>query len=162
MKDFKKRYASDCHSRDLRDDEHHHSTDTLAAVALAAQTFAGALIRAKITQNVTLDLRDCWRVLVVDDCKRRKVHFGEEIADLSLAAYLLPHVCPTCHGRGSAVIVGSPILSSAICGSCNGEGRIGPKFDLDMKDEVNYFIERLNSTERHNTGSANRKLGENT
>lgn len=41
---FVERYAASLHSSDLRDDEHHHSTDALIAAALADKSGSGAML----------------------------------------------------------------------------------------------------------------------
>lgn len=159
MKNFRKRYASDCLSSNLQDDEQHHNTDTIHSVGLAVEGFGAMLLRARHTQRITNDLRDLWRMLVLDDCMARKWVHAEEIADNSLWYFFEDHVCGICRGRGSAVIVGSPILSEVSCEGCNGTGRREIKFHKEIEAQTRFYIERLNIFERTAASAAARKMG---
>ena len=159
MKNFRKRYASDCLSSNLQDDDRHHNTDTLHAVAIAVEGFAAMILRARQTQRITKDLRDLWRMLVIDECiERNWYHARKDIADIALWYFCEDHICPTCRGRGSAVIIGSPILSDVTCDGCGGTGRKEIKFDPLIEKEVKFFIERLNMFDRTAAALASKKL----
>lgn len=118
------RYAKAVNSSDLRDDERHHSTDVLIAMAMASR-MGSLLHRAKHggDQHSILPLLEAWREM----CQARSVKgrwqaVYEEVADISLWHWL-DDICRTCHGRKYEVTPDTPVLADIICPDCNGDGR---------------------------------------
>lgn len=118
------RYAGAVNTSDLRDDERHHQTDILAAVALSSK-LGSLLHRAKNAndQYSIIPLLELWRAA----CKRRAKEdkwkkVAEEVADISLW-YWLDDLCQVCKGRGHPVIIDTPTLEAATCQDCHGTGR---------------------------------------
>lgn len=161
MQNIRKRYASDCSSSNLKDDERNHNTDTLHAVALGADEFGAMLLRAKHAKWLSGRLRDDWRERVAKKAKHKGwSNVAEEVADISLWHFMDDNICEVCHGRGSATIVGSPVLSDVVCGACTGTGKKPFTFDTEIKAFILESISRLNSIERAAASAASQKIGE--
>jgi hypothetical protein len=159
MTNIRKRYASDCSTSDLRDDERHHNTDSLAAVALGASAFGAALLRAKHAQHTTMELIETWREMVLEKAiKKGWANIAEEVADISLWHYLDNGICQTCNGRGAAVIAGSPILADVVCVPCAGTGHTPRVFDTHIREGVMLGLQMLASIESRSASGASWKI----
>lgn len=159
MQNIRKRYAADCSSSNLLDDERHHDTDTLAAVALGTSEFGAALLRAKHAQWISSRLRDQWREMVAGKAvKIGCVNLAEEAADISMWAYLDDGICITCKGRTFQQIENTPKLSGIVCPDCSGTGKQARVFDAEIRDAVLFCINWLARVEGMSAGGAGRKL----
>lgn len=87
----------------------------------------------------------------------RKGWTGEHVPGLvsAVVKHWLDDVCPSCFGRGYDVMPGSPMLSDAPCGTCNGQGRL----PLPVRDEpATWLMETIAKLERETAAAIMRKL----
>ena len=56
----------------------------------------------------------------------------------------LDDLCHPCHGRGYAVVPGTPMLGDVPCGSCNGTGRV----KLVSSDAARWLFDEVGRMER--------------
>lgn len=182
MQNIRKRYASDCSSSNLLDDERHHDTDTLAAVALIGGAigakqdknkmsredadFGALLLRAKwagthneMAPAVILPLLAQWREMVRKKAKRRGwVNSSDAVAHHAFW-YWMYDTCPNCNGLGASVIDKNTPVLNKVCGVCNGSKK--KRFDYDDLNEMVIFcVGWLDRLERIASSASSRKLGQ--
>ncbi len=156
---FVEKYAYAVNTSDLRDDEHHHATDALAAAALADLTGSDAVLgsllcRAKYASPARktfesgcgnlAELSKVWRAEVAKRGQERRwcpsntawdieasFRIYELVANLSLAHWLDPH-CGLCKGSK----VGADRRTCTCCGG-TGRGEIeGGRFIVDKAKDM--------------------------
>jgi hypothetical protein len=59
-------------------------------------------------------------------------------------SHWLDDICHPCHGRGYAVVPGTPMLGDVPCGACNGTGRV----KLVSSDAALWLFEEVGRMER--------------
>lgn len=154
------KYARAVNSSSLADNELHHETDILAAMALSSK-FGSLLLRAKYSgdQHSILPLLEVWREIVVVRSKRGKwAHLALASADISLWAWL-DDICHICSGRGYPIEINTPTLKAATCQECNGTGRKPLQVDAEIKDYVLDCIQSLESMACEAGAKAMKKIG---
>lgn len=167
MQNIRKRYASDCSSSNLLDDERHHDTDTLAAVALGADEFGALLLRAKwagthneMAAAVILPLLEIWRGMVMKKAVKRGWAKNSDTVAHHSFWYWMYDTCPNCNGLGELVIDKNTPVLNKVCGVCNGSKK--KRFDYDDLNEMVIFcVGWLDRLERIASGASSRKLGYN-
>lgn len=160
MKDIKLTYTRAVNSSDLRDDELHHATDHLAAVALSSDLGA-LLIRARYSGNShsIFPALKMWREMLAKKGKQRGwLDVADEIAVESFG-YYLNSICNTCQGRGAAVIPDTPMLADAPCPDCLGTKKRIMQFHPRISQMVIESIDILNRLENGAARAAREKLG---
>lgn len=152
-------YASTINTSDLRDDDRHHRTDILAAVALSS-LLGPILLRAKygLSESAIKKLCAVWREITAKRAKRGGwLEQSVAVADASLKHWL-DDVCQKCHGRGHPVIEGTPNLDDVICFDCGGSGKKKLRCDADIMDYVRDGIQSLESLANEASHNAQRKM----
>lgn len=156
------RYSCAAISSDLTDDEHHHSTEVLAAVALSGQ-LGSQIFRVKYSNDATTfnQLFNVWKEIVKQKAKDRKwsIEGGTtEIARLSLEHWLTD-VCPACMGRGHQPHSGIPnVLSDDPCPVCNGTAKRKINAPQNVIQYVTDMVEVLETMTLRAGSNALRKL----
>ncbi|MDB5853268.1 MAG: hypothetical protein JWR22_1309 [Herminiimonas sp.] len=155
-------YSRATQSSNLRDDEHHHATEKLAAVALSSDLGA-ALFRVKFGNDATTykALLTAWQAKVTVKAGLRK-NWPDHIKPNKLAAkslnYWLNDICEACSGKGYEVATGTPKLSNDLCKLCNGEKKAPLVCEPDWREYILDMIEDLDDLVRYSAGRAMRKL----
>lgn len=160
MRDIKLSYTQSINSSDLRDDEMHHATDNLAAVALSSD-FGALLIRARYSGNLhsIFPALKKWREMTAKKGKQRGwLDVADEVAVESFG-YYLNSICHTCQGRGAAVIPDTPILADALCPDCRGTKKRVLQVNSRISQMVIESIFILNRIENGAARAAKEKLG---
>ena len=145
----------------LKDDELHHNTDALAAMALSSE-FGSEIFRCKYAD----DLSTLPKLIVIWRAAEKKRAFGryptdrsQTVADESLN-YWLDDKCTVCSGRGAPIIINSPHLSAATCQACDGTTRRKLTVSPEIYDHVRDAVAELHNLERMAGAAAMRKLSE--
>ena len=108
-----------------------------------------------------------WRLLELRDAKalpavyagavalavRLEMPRAEHVA-LSVLQYLADPLCRRCHGRGYAVILGTPHLAAEECPRCEGSGKRAPTWGAPEK----LLDERLRDMQRQAAAALVRQL----
>ena len=153
------KYAGAVNSTNLKDDEHHHNTDVLAAVALTTR-LGSNLLRAKYAgiEASTKPLMDDWKCIILKRAIREGwTQFAEEVALISLWYWLEP-ICETCKGREHPKIPNTPMLEMIVCPTCGGTGRKPLECVAEIQLFVRDGVEQLESMCREAASKANHKL----
>lgn len=123
--DILRRYTRAVVSSNLKSDEYHMDTDTLAAAALASR-IGVLLYRVKYVRDAHAyrPLLVMWRKAVRRMAAQR--HWREQwnptrIAKLSLD-YWIGDQCDPCNGTGFPMLEGIPTRSPKMCQHCEGTG----------------------------------------
>lgn len=148
---IQERYSTATMSSDLRDDEHHHVTDVLAAVALSSE-LGSLLFRVKYADEKSSypQLRLEWIKKVTFKADYR--HWPTNINPSHVAILTLDHwlndVCGSCNGLGYEKHESAPTLTDKACKVCDGTGHknfnpspIIAKYALDVLDELHQLSE---------------------
>jgi hypothetical protein len=151
---LEQRYAKATQSSNLKCDDRHHDTDSLAAVALSGE-FGGLLFRVKYSNDATSfnRLQEEWRWHIK---KRAAVdgwpeHIKEQkVADDALH-YWLNDVCPACTGKGHPTIKYTPVLDEDACTVCEGTGKKPMVFEARARE---YILDALVTLERMTIAAA--------
>lgn len=154
-------YTRSVNSSSLADDDRHHNTDALAAVALSSD-IGSALFRVKYALDKTSlpELILIWRGKVAKKAKERGwSQHARVVADESLL-YWMDDRCKICEGRGAPKIIHSPILEDCVCSACNGTTKRKLVVGAEIKDYVLDALEQLSSMEREAGARAMRKLSD--
>lgn len=149
------RYIQASQSSNLRSDEHHHHTDTLAAVALSNREFGSLLMRVKYASDAGSyhKLKEAWREYVVRKAAQYgwKIHVNREIVADVVLDYWLMDLCRPCGGKGHLELQ-PRVLSDDDCPHCNGSGKRKMEIDgrfkryaLDMLTVIDGLVERAGS-----------------
>jgi len=152
MGNMAERYARATLSSNLKDDEHHHVTDTLAAMALGSSDFGALLFRVKFANDRTSypQLRVLWIDKVTE--KADLNHWSTKIKPFKAAVtaleYWLNDRCPACFGLGYQKIPGTPHLSDVACHICEGTGTMPFICDKYMEEQALGLLGDLNELAR--------------
>jgi hypothetical protein len=154
-------YSRATQSSNLRDDEHHHQTEKLAAVALSSELGA-KLFRVKYGNDATSyhALLAAWKDKVEKKAGLRhwpKHITAHKVAEMSLRHWL-NDVCEPCSGKGFEVIPGSPMLSDAPCKACKGDGKRALVCEENWRDFITDMIEDLDEMARGAASNAMKRL----
>ncbi len=147
----KERYSRSVISSNLRDSEHHHATDVLAAVALSSE-LGTLLFRVKYANDKESypQLRAEWIKKVTHKADYR--HWPTVINPKTIAImtldYWLNDVCEHCNGLGYEKHENAPTLTDKACKYCEGTGtkpftcqRSWLKYANDVLDELHQLSE---------------------
>jgi len=162
------KYARATISSNLRDDAHHHNTESLAAVALSdpdkINGIGHLLMRVKVANDASSypALSVKWTVIVESKSINRKwpSHVvAHKVAKASLDHFLNDR-CPICTGIGHLPLAGAsrPVLSDDPCPACNGQGTRALECNARTLDYVQSMVETLHDLMRHAAGRAMQKL----
>lgn len=131
------RYVKSTNSSSLADDELHHDTEALAAMALASN-IGSLLFRLKYAgdQMSLKPLLFIWRVKIAGKAKNHGWSgIAEEVADISLWHWL-EDFCPECNGLGHPKMPKAPTLEAMTCPACNGTGKKKLHCHAEIYDHV--------------------------
>lgn len=155
-------YASAIRSGNLKDDAQHHSTEVLAAAALAS-TIGSKLFRVKYAADATTyqALLTEWHAIVQSKAAHRgwpEAISRSQIARLSLN-YWLNDLCDACGGFGVEMVRDVPNVRSDIaCKVCHGSAKRPLKGNQDTIKYTTEMVESLDAITRHAAGQVMRKL----
>ena len=153
-------YARATHSSSLQDDELHHDTEKLAAVALSSK-LGSLLFRIKYAgdEMSLIPLMEIWRKMVSEKAKRHKwAEVAEEVADISLWHWI-EDVCRECNGLGHPKMPKAPTLEAMTCQTCGGSGKKTLKCDTEIRDYVLDCVADLNDLSGRAARESQYKLG---
>ncbi|MAF04404.1 hypothetical protein [Herbaspirillum sp.] len=155
------KYTQSVGSSNLRDDEHHHSTEVLAAVAMSGD-LASLLFRVKYYNDATSysALSEGWHNIVLKKSQLRKwpEHIkAKKIADLSLKHWL-NDICEACGGRGVEKHENGPYISDVPCKVCKGTARKAVACDRQSREFVEDMVADLDEQALRAGAMAMRKL----
>lgn len=156
------RYTRAIGASNLRDDEHHHSTEVLAAVALC-RDLGAKLFRVKYAGDSTTypALLEAWREIVKGKAILRAWPADispKKVARLSLD-YWLNDVCEACTGLAYQHVPGVPtVLSDIACRACYGTGTRPIHVQHRVLTYVQDMVEVLNAMSAGAAGKAMKKL----
>lgn len=152
-------YTKAVATADLLDDEMHHNTDVLAAVALSSN-LGSTLFRAKFMgdQRSVKEMLSLWRGIIRKKAKGRSwEEYCEEVADISLW-FWMDDLCQTCKGRGHPIVISTPTLAASTCPDCNGTGRKTLECDAQIKEVVKDAIQQLEKISQESRFNASKLL----
>lgn len=147
------RYARATRSSNLKCDESHFDTESLAAVALCGVPLGPLLLRAKYSTTegnpaAMYDLRRAWIDVVAKAALiggwPEKVKVSKVVA--ASIEYWMNDACPACTGRKSDQVNGTPCLSGVECATCSGTGKRKIPADAQHAPYVEKMINTLNAT----------------
>lgn len=147
MAKIAQRYARATQSSNLRSDEHHFDTDSLAAVALSAE-FGSMLFRVKYANDATsyprLAEQWAWEVKKRAALAGWPIHVKEDVVSKVALKYWLNDLCPACTGKGVKKKDFEDTLSDEPCDVCEGSG----KRPIECPDQIRkYVVEMVGSLE---------------
>src|SRR5450830_1703335 len=122
------KYTRAVNSSNLKDDEHHHATEVLAAAALCETRLATKLFRVKYAADASsyAALLAEWTEIVTFKSLLRTWPIDvspKKVARLSLDHWL-NDVCPACFATGFMSVPGHiSMLSDLPCKACNGTAK---------------------------------------
>lgn len=157
-------YSRATQSSNLQDDQFHHTTEKLAAVALSS-TLGSLLFRVKYANDATSYARllSDWVDIVVLKAAIRNWPTEispKKIARLSLE-YWFNDLCQTCGGKGYPAIENVPnVLSDKQCKACDGTGKRAVTAKHNLIDYVTDMVETLEEMTRHAGAQAIKKLAQ--
>lgn len=144
------KYARSVNASNLKDDEFHHKTDVLAAVALCQTRLATKLFRVKYAADATSYsvLLAEWTEIVTFKSLLRT--WPIEVSPKKVARLSLDHwlndVCLACFGTGFATVPGHmSMLSDLPCKACNGTAKRPVQAKHNLKNYVTDMVESLDS-----------------
>ncbi len=159
-----RKYSRAVNSSNLRDDDQHHQTDVLAAMALGSvENHLGPLLyRVKFANQASSypQLMEKWGRLMLNRsiiCVWPEHIKPEKISSLSLD-YWLNDACQTCTGRKSDRIDNTPCLSGVDCADCGGTGRRALECDPREIPYVENAVVQLDIIIRRSGNAGERKL----
>lgn len=159
-------YCSATLSSNLKDDEFHHATEKLAAVAISGMPTgspANLLFRVKYANDATSynALLGEWETIVSTKAVIRswpKHINARKVARLSLEHWV-NDVCPVCSGRGHVPLAGIPnVLDDAPCQSCRGTAIKPLICEENWRKYITEMVEALDSMAVYAGGEAIKKL----
>lgn len=156
------RYSSATQSSNLKDDEHHHQTEILAAVALSS-ALGSLLFRVKYANDATSysALLEKWREIVKMKAVFRNWPTDKstrEIARLSLD-YWLNDICTVCGGHGNELVKDVPnVRQDAPCRACNGTAKRPIEANHKVLQYVTDMVEAIEEMTRYAGDRAVKKL----
>lgn len=151
-------------SSNLKDDEFHHQTEKLAAVALSGR-LGSMLFRVKYANDHTSynTLKEAWTEVVTAKSVLRqwpKEVSAKKIARISLD-YWQNDVCTECGGTGHKPLALVPnVLSDDPCPACHGTTKKPLQVKHNIRDYVADMVETIEEMTRHAAGEAMRKLAD--
>jgi len=155
------KYTRSVNSSNLKDDEFHHGTDVLAAVALSSDV--GSLFyRVKYANDATsyAALLGKWRDIVTKKAALRTwpSHISAaKVAEISLKHWL-NDLCEPCGGRGVEAYRSGKQISDIACKVCGGSAKKGVVCDHRERDYIEDMVSELDGYAFHAAGVAMRKL----
>lgn len=155
-------YSRAINSSNLKDDEHHHATEVLAAAALAS-ALGTKLFRVKYASDATSynALLTSWHEIVKAKAGIRgwpSDVSASQIARLSLD-YWLNDVCTVCCGTGHESVPNVPnVLRDEPCGGCNGTAKRPIQARNGIVKYMTEAVEALEAMTIHAGGATMRKL----
>ncbi len=155
------RYVKATNSSSLADDELHHDTEALAAMALASN-IGSLLFRIKYAgdQMSLKPLLIIWRIKIADRAKHRGWSgISEEVADISLWHWM-EDFCPECNGLGHPKMPKAPTLEAMTCPACNGTGKKKLKCHAEIYDHVMDVVAWLDRLTAEAASNFRYKLGD--
>ncbi|MDT0355673.1 hypothetical protein RJO15_07850 [Herbaspirillum huttiense F1] len=159
------KYARAVNSTNLKDDEHHHSTEALAAVALCQTRLASKLFRVKYAADATsyAALLEKWTEIVTFKSLLRT--WPIEVSPKKVARLSLDHwlndVCQECGGTGVQALPGHlNVLSDLPCRVCSGTAKRAVQAKHNIKSYVSDMVEALESMTIQAGGEAVKKLAQ--
>lgn len=158
-----RQYSRAVKSSNLKCDDEHFDTDTLAAMALSGEHKLGSLLfRVKYANDASshVHLFEQWSVIVHGKSIRAQwpKHIpATKVAELSLA-YWLSDVCPVCTGRGHPVILNTPSLEENECQGCRGTGKKPLECEPTERSYIENAIDTLETMILRAGDEAMRKL----
>ncbi len=165
------RYSRAATSSNLRDDEHNHQTEILAAAALASMhigcELGTKLFRVKYSNDASSypNLLSEWCDIVKS--KSRTRNWPEEISHSKIAKeslnYWLNDQCIMCGGHGHQEVENVPqVLKDDPCAACDGSGRraLGVDVAHNRIEYVEQMVELLEKMIIHAGGETMRKLSD--
>jgi hypothetical protein len=162
-------YARATISSNLKDDEHHHDHEKLAAVAMSGKLTGSPgnlLLRVKYANDATSykALLAEWETIVGTKAVIRawpQHIIYQKIAALSLE-YWINDICPECGGKGHMPLSGVPsVLHDDACNACGGTGIKALVCDERLRRYIADMVDTLNSMVIHAGGEAIKKLANN-
>lgn len=157
-----KSYCRATLSSNLRDDEHHHATEKLAAVALSGK-LGNMLFRVKYANDHTSynALREAWTEIVKSKAVLRK--WPKDVSPRKVARLSLEHwhndVCTDCGGTGyKTVPYVSSYLSDDECPTCKGTAKRPIQVKHNIRDYVADMVEVIEDMTARAASSAMAKL----
>lgn len=157
-------YSRATQSSNLKDDQFHHTTEKLAAVALSSK-LGSVLFRVKYANDATSYARllEDWIEIVVIKAAIRnwpKEVSPRKIARLSLE-YWINDLCQCCGGKGYPSLENVPnVLSDKQCKVCDGTGKRAIAAKHDLVDYVADMVEAIEEMTRHAGSEAIKKLAQ--
>lgn len=148
----------------LKDDEFHHATEKLAAVALSGR-LGTMLFRVKYSNDASSypRLSEEWTEVVKAKAVLRAWPNDvspKKIARLSLE-YWQNDVCTVCGGRGALPVAHVPnVLSDDACPACNGTAKRPIQAKHNLIKYVTDMVECIEEMTRHAGSEAIRKLAD--
>lgn len=164
------RYARSAQSSNLRDNEHNHQTEPLAAAALCegvgVAKIGAILWRVKYSNDATSykSLLEKWSDIVKDKSISRKwpSHIVPATVAKTSLDYFLNDTCPVCLGRGHPLIDGArPVLSDDDCDHCQGQGKRPMDCNGRLRDYCRDMVETLSEIQRYAASQVMKKLSDN-
>ena len=157
------KYTRAVTSSNLRDDEHHHSTEALAAVALCQTRLASKLFRVKYAADATsyVALVEEWTEIVTFKSLLRA--WPIEVSPKKIARLSLDHwlndVCSICVGTGFQATPGHlGMLSDIPCRVCKGTAKRPLQAKHNLMPFLSDMVESLEVMTVQAGGEAVRKL----
>jgi hypothetical protein len=158
---FAAKYCHSAMSSNLKCDEFHHDTDTLAAAALSGDLGA-MLFRVKYANDATTykALSQSWEALVETKSLMRR--WPQHIAAKKVAAISLAHwlndICLVCEGRGYEKHPSGQYLLDIPCKACKGTAKREIICSHTERDFVGDMVNDLDALIHSAAGRAMKKL----
>ena len=158
-------YARATQSSNLKSDEYHFDTDTLAAVALSGGPgFGNLLFRVKYANDATsyVQLAEAWewyvKIRAATSAPPWPVHVKDAAVAKASLKYWLNDLCPVCGGKGVQKMEFVDILSDDACESCEGSGKRPMEAEPRIVSYVSEMVLLLESMTITAGSNAMRKL----
>jgi hypothetical protein len=157
------KYARSTQSSNLKDDEQHHNTDSLAAMALSKR-LGSELFRVKYANDSTSYNRLLieWRVIVANKAGHRKWpdHISPNFVAKEALDYWINPICLICEGRGFHQRINSAGAFEYDCLPCGNTGKRPTPGNSRNKRFIEDMVETLNDMERVAGGLAIKRLAD--
>jgi HrpA-like RNA helicase len=157
-----KSYSQAIQSSNLRDDEHHHQTEKLAAVAMSG-TLGNLLFRVKYANDHTSynALKEAWTELVTAKAKSRR--WPDDVSPKKVARLALDYwqndLCETCGGSGHKAHPDNPqLLLDDACSACKGTAKKPIQVKHNLMDYVSDMVETIETMTARAANEAMKKL----
>lgn len=148
MSKLAQRYARATISSNLKNDQWHFDTDSLAAVALSSE-FGSMLFRVKFANDSTSYVRLAeeweWEVKKRAAVDGWPVHIKDAVVAKAALKYWLNDLCPLCNGKCLKKHEFVDTLSDEPCDLCEGTGKRPLEADRHNYRYVNEMVGLLDS-----------------